>query len=74
VISPFIKERSPDDKHAFNHYSLLRTFEDLFDLHKPGATSVEHFGYAGQSGLNTFQACNVFNQVPQGSQSAAFTE
>jgi len=31
VISPFIKNKSPDD-HEYNHYALLKTIEDLFNL------------------------------------------
>jgi phosphatidylinositol-3-phosphatase len=31
---------------AYNHYSLLRSIEDLFEL--------EHLGYAGRKGLATF--------------------
>ena len=73
VISPFIKQGS-EDGHEYNHYSLLRTLEDLFDLRRQGAASVEHLGYAAPNGLNTFQACDVFNQLPEGSQAASFTK
>jgi hypothetical protein len=38
-----------------NHYSLLRTIEDLFGL--------EHLGYAGQSGIDAF-GLDVFVAVP----------
>jgi hypothetical protein len=34
----------------FNHYSLLKTIEDIFDLD-------EHLGYAGQPGLMDFFGC-----------------
>jgi len=34
----------------FNHYSLLKTIEDIFDLD-------EHLGYAGQPGLMGFFGC-----------------
>jgi hypothetical protein len=52
LISRFIKP-SGYDAHQYNHYSMLRSIEDLFGL--------SHLGYAKQSGLNTFQACGVFN-------------
>jgi hypothetical protein len=70
VISPFIKPGSADDGHAYNHYSLLRTLEDLFDLRSPGGANVEHLGYAAEERLNTFQACGLFNNLPQDSQPA----
>jgi phosphatidylinositol-3-phosphatase len=42
VISPFVLPGTINDT-PYNHYSLLRTIEDLFDL--------PHLGYAGQPGL-----------------------
>ena len=39
----------------YNHYSLLRTIEDLFGL--------DHLGFAGQSGLDAF-GLDVFVAVP----------
>ena len=39
----------------YNHYSLLRTIEDLFGL--------DHLGFAGQSGLDSF-GLDVFITVP----------
>jgi hypothetical protein len=41
----------------YNHYSLLRSLEDIF-----GAT--EHLGYAGSAGVTSFGS-DVFNG-PQG--------
>jgi hypothetical protein len=63
VISPLIKENSPPNDYPFDHYSLLRTLEDLFDLRTTDGKAVEHLGYANQGGVNTFQACHVFNNV-----------
>ena len=40
---------------AYNHYSLLRTFEDLY--------GVTHLGFAGQAGLSPFGA-DVFAGGP----------
>jgi phosphatidylinositol-3-phosphatase len=45
LLSPFIKPGTVSDT-PYNHYSLLRTFEDIFGL--------EHLGYAAQSGLPAF--------------------
>ena len=39
----------------YNHYSMLRTIEDLFGL--------DHLGYAGQDGLGSFDL-DVFVAVP----------
>ena len=68
LISPFIKPGTVTSRY-YNHYSWLRTIEDLFDvagghqraaLH-PGAGSVSggldglgHLGYAAQPGLEPF--------------------
>jgi len=50
LLSPFL---TPGTESAtpFNHYSLLRTLEDIFGT---GA----YLGYAGQPGLNGFFGCN----------------
>jgi phosphatidylinositol-3-phosphatase len=45
LLSPFIKPGTVSNV-AYNHYSLLRSIEDLFEL--------EHLGYAGRKGLATF--------------------
>jgi hypothetical protein len=45
LVSRFIKPRTVS-KAAYNHYSLLRSVEDFFDL--------KHLGYAGQKGLKSF--------------------
>ncbi len=45
LVSRFIKPGTVS-KIAYNHYSLLRSIEDFFDL--------GHLGYAGQKGLRTF--------------------
>lgn len=45
VLSPFVPARAANDT-PYNHYSLLRTIEDLFGL--------PHLGYAGQRGLKAF--------------------
>jgi hypothetical protein len=59
VISPFTKPGTVSDV-PYNHYSMLRSFENLFGL--------DHLGYAAQTGLVPFGA-DVYNNgvVPAGS-------
>jgi hypothetical protein len=45
LVSRFIKPGTVSNI-PYNHYSLLRSIEDFFDL--------GHLGYAGQNGLKTF--------------------
>lgn len=47
LLSPFIRPGTVSDT-PYNHYSLLRSIEDLFGL--------AHLGYAGQAGLVPFGA------------------
>jgi phosphatidylinositol-3-phosphatase len=51
LISPYIKARSVNNT-PYNHYSLLRSTEDLFGL--------PHLGYAANTGLKPFED-DVFN-------------
>ena len=51
VLSPFTRPGSVNNA-PYNHYSMLRSVEDLFGL--------GHLGYAGQGGLKAFGA-DVFN-------------
>jgi hypothetical protein len=44
LLSPFVKAKSTAQE-PFNHFALLRTFEDLFGL--------PHLGYAGASGVKS---------------------
>lgn len=53
VISPFIEPGTVSDV-PYNHYSLLRTVEDIFGL--------DHLGYAGRNGLKSFGR-DVFSQT-----------
>jgi hypothetical protein len=52
LLSPLIAPGRVSDV-PYNHYSLLRSIEDMFGL--------EHLGYAGQAGLKPFGA-DVFRQ------------
>ena len=42
------------DATPYNHYSLLRTLEDLFGITTGGSDSKGHLGFAGASGLKPF--------------------
>jgi hypothetical protein len=55
ILSQFVKAGSTNDTPC-NHYSLLRSVEDLFGL--------EHLGYAKQSGLKAF-GDDVYNNTAQ---------
>ena len=61
LISPFIRPGSVSTVD-YNHYSWLRTMEDIFDVDKasPGLDGHGHIGYAAQVGLAPFGA-DVFN-------------
>jgi hypothetical protein len=48
LLSPFIKPGTVSNT-PFNHYSLLKTIEDIFEL--------DHLGYARQPGLLSFFGC-----------------
>jgi hypothetical protein len=48
LLSPFLKP-STVSATFFNHYSMLKTIEDIFEL--------DHLGYAGQQGLLGFFDC-----------------
>lgn len=58
VVSPFVKPGSATDV-PYNHYSMLRSVENMFGL--------EHLGYAGQGGLAPFGE-DVYNNgvIPTG--------
>jgi hypothetical protein len=52
LISRFVKPGTVSNV-PYNHYSLLRSIEDMFGL--------DHLGYAGQQGLKPFGA-DVFTR------------
>ncbi len=52
LMSRYIAPGTKSDE-SYNHYSLLRSIEDFFDL--------DHLGYAGQKGLKPFGQ-DVFNK------------
>ncbi len=51
LLSPYVKPGTTNQE-PFNHFSLLRTIEDLFGL--------SHLGYAAASGVGSFEA-SVFS-------------
>ena len=55
LISPFIRPGSVSNRF-YNHYSWLRTMEDLFSVGWafPGLDHRGHIGYAAQPGLAPF--------------------
>jgi hypothetical protein len=61
LISPYIKPGSVSYRY-YNHYSWLRTIEDLFAVGSasPGLDGQGHIGYAAQPGLDPF-GTDVFN-------------
>ena len=66
LISPFIRPGSVSTRY-YNHYSWLRTIEDLFDVGRasPGLDRQGHLGYAAQAGLAPF-GTDVFNRPSGG--------
>jgi hypothetical protein len=56
LLSPYIAPGTQSETE-YNHYSLLRTLEDIFSL--------SHLGYAQDSGLHTFGS-DVFTAQPAG--------
>jgi len=61
LISPYIRPHSVSTVF-YNHYSWLRTMEDLFNVGRvsPGLDGEGHLGYAAQIGLTPFGR-DVFN-------------
>ena len=55
LISPFIHPGTVSTTY-YNHYSWLRTMEDLFDVKgaTPGVDKKLLLGYAAQNGLQPF--------------------
>ena len=75
LISPYIKPGTISNTY-YNHFSWLRTMEDLFEVSKgkdtrqleagtvsTGLDGAGHLGFAAQAGLGTF-GTDVFNNLP----------
>jgi hypothetical protein len=63
VIGRCVPGGAVDDGHAYNHYSLLRTVEDLFGITSGGADGHGHLGYAAGAGVTSFGS-DVFSSCP----------
>jgi hypothetical protein len=59
VLGRCIKAGATSDT-PYNHYSLLRSLEDLYGITKGGSDSAGHLGYAGAADLKPFGA-DVFS-------------
>ncbi|WP_415631771.1 phosphoesterase [Propionibacterium sp.] len=82
LISPLIKPGTTSEVN-YNHYSWLRTMEDIFQVSNGkdhnqltagtvsgGLDDLGHLGYAAQAGLMPF-GTDVFNNLPEDQQSAS---
>jgi hypothetical protein len=63
LISPYITPGSVTDQ-PYNHFSYLRSIEDLFGITRGGSDGKGHLGYAGAEGLRPFGP-DVYNN-PRG--------
>ncbi|HEV7679538.1 MAG TPA: alkaline phosphatase family protein [Candidatus Dormibacteraeota bacterium] len=53
ILSRWVKPRTTSAT-PYNHYSLLRSLEDLYGIGSGGSDGQGHLGFAGQSGLAAF--------------------
>jgi Phosphoesterase family len=53
LISPYIKPGTVSNTY-YNHYSLLRSLEDIFDITSGGVGNTGYLGFASQPGLAPF--------------------
>jgi hypothetical protein len=61
LLNPrYVKPGSTDTTGSYNHYSALRSYEDLLGLTKGGADGAGHLGFAAAKGLAPF-GTDVFN-------------
>ncbi len=58
--SKYIKPGTVDTTGSYNHYSALKTYENLLGIDKGGSDGKGHLGMAGQPGLAAFGP-DVFN-------------
>ena len=59
----FIRSGTVDTTGSYNHYSALRSYEDLLGLHEGGVDGLGHLGFAAAPGLEPFGR-DVFNRAP----------
>jgi hypothetical protein len=53
------------DSTPYNHYSLLRSLEDIFGINSGGTDGKGHLGFAAASGLASFGS-DLFRCLPKG--------
>jgi len=63
----FIQPGSVDQTGFYNHYSALRSYEDLLGIDRGGTDGYGHLGFAGSPGLQPFGR-DVFNRFDWWSQ------
>jgi hypothetical protein len=61
----YIQPGSVNQTASYNHYSALRSYEDLLGLTRGGDDGLGHLGYAAVPGLMPFGA-DVFNRSGKG--------
>jgi hypothetical protein len=62
LLNPrYIKPGTVDVTGSYNHYSALRSYEDLLGLTTGGSDGHGHLGFAGAAGLQPF-GTDVFNR------------
>jgi hypothetical protein len=57
----YIEPGSVDDTGQYNHYSALRSYEDLLGITRGGTDGLGHLGFAAAPGLQPFGR-DVFNR------------
>jgi hypothetical protein len=63
LLNPkYIRAGSTDMSGSYNHYSALRSYEDLLGLTTGGADGLGHLGFAASQGLTPFGP-DVFNSA-----------
>jgi hypothetical protein len=57
----FIQPGTVNNTGVYNHYSALRSYEDILGIHQGGDDGLGHLGYASRAGLKPFGQ-DVFNR------------
>ena len=60
LLSPFIRPGTRSDVQ-YDHYSALRSYEDLLGITTGGTDGKGHLGYAARAGIRTF-GTDIFNR------------